>query len=234
MTCYHPIPFHDGNLLPSNFTVCFGKENRTTHVSATSTVQPSFQKPLQLIIRAELKSELIPLQMQLSEEIMQLVSAKGRWGQATQQIQRHKCSGVCLETVWKDTEKQEYICKSAWTVRCYFCYKCYCSQPEPWEKKKKKKEEGRAASFWSEKKKICWIVEGTSRTVGNFSFSAVWWLQMFVSPWLALQEKHQCACVEMTTLYSLHTHTHAHTHIHTQNGFWTDVISVKAIIQVLM
>lgn len=37
----------------------------------------------------------------------------------------------------------------------------------------REEEEGRAASFWSEKKKMCWIVEGTSRTVGNVSFSAV-------------------------------------------------------------
>lgn len=148
MLCYHPIPistfmiFHDKNLLPSNFS-SFWKQlvfekNRTTRVSATSTVQTSFQKPLQLInTEPERKSELIPLQTQPSEETKQLLTAKGRWGQAIQQIQKEKCSGACLETAWTDKEEQEYICKSAWTVRCYFCYKCYRSQLTLWEKKKK-------------------------------------------------------------------------------------------------
>lgn len=84
------------NLLPSNFS-SFWKQlvlekNRTTRVSATSTVQTSFQKPLQLNnTEPELKSELIPVQTQPSEETKQLLTAKDRWGQATQQIQKEKC-----------------------------------------------------------------------------------------------------------------------------------------------
>lgn len=103
--------------------------------------------------------------------------------------------------MWTDTERQEYICKSTWTVRCYFFYsKCYCSQLEPWKKKKTKElllfgqRRRKCAGWFRGHQGRCREILVLVRLDGyGGSFHLDWHFR------------------EMTRLYSSQTHTHTRT-----------------------